>query len=897
MTKLFKKLSVICLSFALLLTFVACGGDPEYERKAVELGEYKEYIKADFADYKESIGDLSAYEGLAAGVEAAYQNGVAAIEAADSFKAVAAALEAAKVAVAQVIPYADGIYSFKSLSNAEKTEILGILEAYAVRNGITGISLFEDGGYVMYNEAVTLGTENYITGYGFGILPEGSINADLEYETNAAWKRYYHSNNASDPGTANYLNDQGSEVGDFYGYFAASYYTTFMNAEKNGYDWVPELAKGEMEAVNPASDGTAKEWRFEIRVGEELKYSTNSEIESRKAFNNRPVAAEDYLTPYKLLLNAKNEYFRGSEMAAATEGAFEGAKTFYEATAKLDPESEDYEAKVDELFESVGIKVKEEEGKTYLHITYTTPMDAFYAMYYCASSLTMPIPQEFLDLVGIDAYLGFDSQKTTSPVDNSLSLGAYVLEAWDTEQQIVYKKNPNYVYADTKYQIAGVHINILTAAKSDPEANFKEFLAGHCHSTGIPQTQLDEYKNDPRTRKTTGTSNFKLNVNATDAATWEYLFGENGVVKQTPADKYWKVEPALGNEHFVKALSLSINRVQFADKRGSIASVDYLSSNYMSDPVNGVSYGTTEAHKKAVAGLLEGTDGYGYNLELAREYFRIALAELEAAGEYRPGTAKNPTVIELEIAWQVPQHEINYHNEIAQYLEEAFNHESVSGKQYRLDVKFWVGNQWSDVYYGKMMPGQFDLGFGSISGNTLNPLNFMSVLSSDQNISSGFTLNWGTDTNNPDADVLVYNGQRWSFDALYTAANGIGVVSQGANSAAVSNKLVSKEAQEDGSVVATVKVNFAQPEQTTFNLSKIVVFGYDAEENYKEFAVEYVVSEDDPTVYIVTISKEAAEVLNNTSAAPEYFGLDFYYGLGLGEYSLSGQYFSVYLNE
>ena len=904
MTKLLKKLSVICLSLAFVFTFVACKKDPEYVRKEVELGEYKEYIKADFANYKNSIGDLSEYANVKAAVEAAYQQGVAAIEGAESIKTVQAALESAKAAVAEAIPYANGIYSFKALSNAEKTEILGLLEAYAVRNGITGISLFEDGGYVMYSPDVQLGTETYITGYGFGILSEGAITADLEYETNAAWKRYYHSNNAADPGTANYLNDQGSEVGDFYGYFGASYYTTFMNEEKNGYNWVPELAKDDMVAVNPAADGTSKEWKFEIRVGEELKYSTNSAKADRAAFNNREVVAEDYITPYKLLLNAKNELYRGSEMANATEGVIEGAKYFYQQTGKLDATAEDYEAQVEELFKSVGVWTEvEEDGKTYFHIKYTTPMDSFYAMYYASSSLLMPVPQEFLDLVGLENYLGFSSDKTTSPVDNTLSLGAYVLEAWDSEQQIVYKKNPNYVYADTKYQIAGVHINILTAAAKDPEANFKEFIAGHCHATGLPQTQLEEFKNDERTRKTTGSSNFKLNVNATNKETWEYLFGTNGVVTQTAPENYWDVEPALGNAHFVKALSLSINRVQFADKRGSIASVDYLSSNYMSDPVNGISYSTTQAHKDAVAGLLAGTDGYGYNLELAREYFRIALAELEAAGEYRPGTAKNPTVIELEIAWMYPQHETTYHNEIAQYLEEAFNHESVSGKQYELDVKFWVGNAWSDVYYNKMMKGQYDLGFGSISGNTLNPLAFVSVLSSDQDISGNFTLNWGTDTNNPDADVLVYNGQRWSFDALYTAANGIGIISEGANAAAVSAKLVNKETKEDGSVVATVKMNFAAAEKTTFNFQAAVAFGYDKDDEYVEFDTECVISEEDPNTYIVTISKEAVDAILTNSASPQYFGVDFYYGLELGElegehrqYALNNQYQTVYLN-
>src|SRR5699024_3096502 len=96
--------------------------------------------------------------------------------------------------------------------------------------------------------------------------------------------------------------------------------------------------------------------------------------------------------------------------------------------------------------------------------------------------------------------------------------------------------------------------------------------------------------------------------------------------------------------------------------------------------------------------------------------------------------------------------------------------DSVSGGKYKLDVVFEVGPTWDYVYYDKMMLGQFDIGFGSISGNPLDPLAFMNVLSSDPAISGSFTLNWGTDTNDPNAEILVYNGMRWSFDALYKAA-------------------------------------------------------------------------------------------------------------------------------
>lgn len=853
MAKLLKRLSMIFLLVICAFSLFACGEDPhthEFVNGECECGEkdpnyvpeevledvitpeyltlddYKAYVKHDLESAYKSIKLTD--ETIKANVKAQYEAGLAAIDAAENYSQVKKASADYKDKMAEAIPFADGVYSFTQLSTEEKTEILGLLEAYAVRNGITGISLFEDGGYSMYNPRVTLGTETYIPGYGFGTLAEGSINADLETENNAAWKRYYHTINAADPGTANYLNDQGSEVADFYGYFGAGYYTTHMSATKDSYVWVPELASTFPLAVNVANDnvnGEYKEldwnvtdttWKFEIKVGSELKYNTNSTL--RAAYNGRPVEAEDYLTAYKLLLTKANGYFRGSEMANGTGVKIVGIKEYYEGSA---------EGYNDELFQKLGVKVTEENGKTYFTITYNQPVTRFYAMYYSTSSLLMPIPQDFIDEVGVKNYLGFNEDKTQTPVDNSLSLGSYTLEKWDSEQQVVYKKNPYYVYADSKYAIEGVHINILKAAASDPEAGIKEFLAGKTDATGIPQTRLEEFKNDPRTKKSTGSSNFKLNVNATDAKTWDVLFGENGKVTQTPAEGKWVVEPALSNPNFVKALSLSINRIEFADKRGSIASVDYLSSNYMSDPVNGISYANTQAHKDAVAGLLENTDGCGYNLELAREYFKVALSELEAAGVYTPGTAENPKVIELEIAWMYPQHEENYHNEIKQYFETAFNDASVSGGKYKLDVKFWVGNVWSDVYYGKLMLGQYDLGFGSISGNTLNPLDFVSVLSSDQEISGSFTLNWGTDTNDPNADILVYNNMRWSYDALWTAANSTAIVAEGANSAFLANKEVKTEENEDGSIDVEVKLETSLPELSVIEVEDVVVCWYE----------------------------------------------------------------------
>ena len=836
-------------------------------------------------------------------VKGIVDDGLEAINVAQTVDEVEKAYNDAFVGIVNAIPTADGLYTYKKESNAERTSILGILEQFAVAKGITGISLFENGSYVMYNDRVTLGTENYIVGYGFGTLPEGSINADLEAETNDAWKRYWHTFESSDPGTLNYLNDQGSQVGDLYGYIGASFVTNFMNATKDGYDWVPELAKEKPQPVNDDDgDGMCTTWRMEVKTGADgLKYKTGSEMADRQAFDGREVALEDYETPFKLLLTQSNQLYRGSEMANKTDSSvIAGAKEFFDGT--LDGFKAD-------LWENVGIKTYEENGKNYFEFTFVGEQTQFYAMYYISSTLYMPVPQDFIDLVTVKNYLGFSADGKQSPVDNSLSLGAYYLERYDSDQQIVYAKNPYYIFADTKYSIPGVYVKIFPAAESDATAAIKEFLAGHFDSASIPQDYLDDYKNDPRTRSTTGDSNFKLNVNACDEETWEYLFGVDGVVTQTPKSDYWTVKPCLGNAHFRQAMSLAINRAQFADARGSIGSVDYLSSNYMSDPENGLSYATTDAHKRAVAQLLEDTDGFGYSLELSREYFRMALTELEKSGAYKPGTKDAPTEIDIEIAWMRPTQEEQYHKEIKDYIEQAFNDDSVCGGVYKLNVNFWVGTDWSDVYYNKMMVGQFDLGFGSISGNSLDPIGFVSVLSSDQEISGSFTLNWGVDTNDPDVYPLVYDGMRWSFDALYNAANGQTIAKEGKNEKVLTFEYTPIVKNDDGSYTGSLKATAALPTITTIEVTNVVCCNYDRYNNgdgqYDERAVEFTQegTADGAFVITFTVPAELAEEFTKGEGAPEepsgLTGFDFYYHMNFNDgesdtyYSVSEDHFVV----
>ena len=722
--------------------------------------------------------------------------------------------------------YANGAKSYVASSYEERTEILGILEKYAFENSLTGLTLFGNGGYVMYSPDIVKGTNSYIPGYGFGILGEGSIANPMANETNEAWKYYLHTYEVSDPKTINYMNDKGSVVGDLVGYVSSGYWTTQMNEDKDGYDWVGDLAVSERPiAVNADESGLATKYKFEVKTGSAMKYSTTSTAMAK--YNNREVALEDYLTPYKMLWTQAHGQARGGESLTGA-GSIKGSKAFFDGTK---------DGFNQELWDKVGLKAYEENGKSYLEVEFNLPTNTFYAMYYLSSSLYAPVPEDFVkelgggDMVNGMAAYGNSTDAGLTPIDTFLSTGPYVLENWESDVQIVFKRNANYVAGEGRYNIAGVHVKILKAASSDTHAVINEFLAGNLHSSGIPSDMLDDYKNDPRTTTTVESSTFKLNLNTCDQETWIDLFGTKGSITQTTEDSYWECEPIMNNKNFVAGLNYSIDRNSFAASIGRTPSCNYFGAGYLSDPENGISYNSTDAHKNAVASLLEGTDN-GYNLEYAKASFKKACEELIAEGVYSEGDT-----IEIEIAWQEASDEADFHNVIAKYITDAFNN---CGGGLTLNVKFWAGSVWSDVYYKKMMVGQFDIGFGSIDGNPLNPLNFLEVLKSDN--SSGFTLNWGTDTNQVSED-LYYDGMYWSFDSLWTAADQGGYFANGVLSPAfTAPEETTPVVNDDGTVTVTIALDVASVEGVEFALDDVVLFGYSdtgTGSDYHEESVTY----------------------------------------------------------
>lgn len=678
-----------------------------------------------------------------------------------------------------------GTKSYVGLTWQERANILGKLERYAQDTYLTGLPFCGDGQYVMYNERVQKGVENYITGYGFGIQQYGTLTAPLAAETNANYKMYYHTYVASDPHDLNGWDSEGNDVSDLTSYITSGLYGYKLNNEKTDYEKYAVLAKYELDeggvvALDPSSDAepTATKFKAYVKTGANgLKYSTNSKNPTFAKYNGREVKLEDYLTPFKLLLTQSNQLFRGAEMISETYARpIVGSTEYYNQTANGYNE---------ELFnELVGVRIGKDEKGSYVEYDFTLPLKIDGIDSNLSSELWQPIPMDFIDDLnatdgtdgnnnGAQLYGRFSENGSLTPVDTTLSLGVYTLEYYEKDKLITYKLNPNWIerttYPDMN-KIEGYHVAVLPAAKQDNKAAFNEFLAGKLDSCSIPGDLLANYKDDPRTTEIPETTTWKVNVNACNADLWEQLFGVDGQIFKTPLDKYWDVKTIMSNTHFLDGLYYSIDRAQFAQSQNFSASQNYLSKAYYFNNPDNI-YNETDGHKSALKDRYPTT--HGYSLDAAKTLFKLAIQEEVEAGNLTYGTKENPTIITISGKWMSESSMNSMGKPITEYMSKAFN--SVDSRV-QLVINNTVAGSDPDAMYDALGQGQFDLGMGAITGMQMLPIDFMQVLCSDNR--SGFCLNWGVDTSINDG-MIYYDGYTWSYDALWEAATGRTTVENG----------------------------------------------------------------------------------------------------------------------
>ena len=115
------------------------------------------------------------------------------------------------------------------------------------------------------------------------------------------------------------------------------------------------------------------------------------------------------------------------------------------------------------------------------------------------------------------------------------------------------------------------------------------------------------------------------------------------------------------------------------------------------------------------------------------------------------------------------------HNIIKQCIEDAFNVEDVTNGNFTLEITSWVGETFTSVFNEKLNCGKFDIGFGTISRSSGfdHPYKIYNLRSSTVDIcDGGLAVNWSIDTKYLEDDCIVYDGYKYSYDALLLALQG-----------------------------------------------------------------------------------------------------------------------------
>jgi hypothetical protein len=731
-------------------------------------------------------------------------------------------------------------YNFAS-NTTKKAEILGKLEEYAMKNYLTGITLFENGGYVRYSPRVHILTEaktpdkQYVPGYGFGLLTEGYLDDKWtpvnEEGLDEDHLKYLFSATSSDAGNIAGWDAQGSQVSDLFGYITSSFWSTRLKYDEEKqdykYEWFPLLAK---KVKNPQTneydpiplDGTStdtihKKYRVYLKT-DELCYNYMGANGSE--FHRRHVKLEDYITTFQVLLTKTTGLFRGGEFASDDSYGLKGAYSYFNKTSGANDENADKFWKDMQDNNKIGIKGGHDENGDFIDFEFKNPLDTFTAKYVLSSNLYSPIPKDFLKRIGegkswINGAKNFGKGTKNGESDNgpnsilynTLCLGPYYLERWYADQATDFKRDDTWFeYASPaegelqRYRIPGVHLRVVSGAQTTDYAIYNEFDLGKLDSTGIPASKFQAVKRDTDLL-TQGDATFKLNVNSiSDQDTWDQMFlaGKDTTGKYSKVNKakgQYLVKKWMGNKHFLNGLFWSIDRANFAKDRGVVPSTNFFSNAYLSDPVKGDVYNESQYHLDAQDGFdPELYDTLGYDSAKATSEFNLAISELVKHGDITLGTESSPTTIDISIDWMYQSDIETYGNDIVKYFNKAFNEAGVGSGLVKLVVNQPTpGANWELVYDEKLKVGSYDLGFGAISGNTLSPLNFMEVLKSDN--SSLFTLNWGTDTSivDPD-DPIVFAVEEedpedpsktievkksWSYDAAWAAADHGSVIENG----------------------------------------------------------------------------------------------------------------------
>lgn len=335
----------------------------------------------------------------------------------------------------------------------------------------------------------------------------------------------------------------------------------FFPGEDGKYLFEAEAADGDPVDVN--GDGTL----FEIKIKKGLKWTDGEEIN-----------ADDFMYSWKMGLDPKMVNSRGGTLAEDYIKIVNAMNYYMSATNGTNTTWEDVGIKqIDSSTIQIATtqKYSPEEVKTHFTQTWTAVVKE-------------DLYEKYKEADGTSTQYGTD-------IDKVGCSGAYTIESWNKGAEIVYARNPDYVYADR------IHLEKMkgTVVK-DASTRLQLFESGEIDYVGVTANDFKQYEEDPRV----------LESNAS---------GVNHIVVNCGSTE----KPILGDADFRRALFYAIDRE-------SIASMVYgIPANWAVPTKKVGNVETGEKFRDMPESNAYLTENYGHDPAKAKEYFDKAM---DAAG-------------------------------------------------------------------------------------------------------------------------------------------------------------------------------------------------------------------------------------------------------------------------
>ena len=324
----------------------------------------------------------------------------------------------------------------------------------------------------------------------------------------------------------------------------------------------------------------------------------------------------------------------------------------------------------------------------------------------------------------------YNSSKATT-----MSWGPYKLTDFQTGKQYTLERNENwygYALAENKglYQTDKIVCDTIKEWSSA----WAKFLAGEIDGIGIDVTVADDYKGSDRAYFTPDDYVASLQL-------------QSSKEQLKAREEAGKNKTLLAYDDFRKALSLSINRADFANKTttSSLAGYGLFNSMHYLDVANGIVYRSTEDAKKVLCDVYnvditkyetldKAVDAItGYDLDAARALVDKAYDAAIAAGDLKATDVVSITMGSGAIN-EVVTRRFNY-------IRDAWL-ELVKGTKLEGKLEFTEYYDGGDNWATDFRAGKYDVCMGGWSGAAWNPGYFLAAYLLEVNM---FSAAWDTE--------------------------------------------------------------------------------------------------------------------------------------------------------